>query len=116
MTLTLTPNGGAETELRLEHTVPIETARNVAGALFVGPGWDGAFLGLGLYLAGEAIGDPREFENSPEVVRFNVASIDRWVSVVEQAGAPAEAVTQLRAISLAQFAPGTPEAEQAGGA
>lgn len=82
-------------------------AQSVAGALFVGPGWDGAFLGLGLYVAGEAVGDPREAANSPEVVEFNIASIDRWSTVADQAGATPEEVEQTRAIALAQFAPGT---------
>jgi uncharacterized protein YndB with AHSA1/START domain len=38
---------GAEdetTELELEHTVPAEFAGGGAGALYVGPGWDGALL------------------------------------------------------------------------
>src|ERR1700752_2031781 len=47
--LTLTLRAvGEETELELDHTVPIAMAQSVAGALFVGPGWDGAFIGLGL--------------------------------------------------------------------
>lgn len=115
LTLTITPEGDAETELQLEHTVPLSMAQNVAGALFVGPGWDGAFLGLGLYIAGEAVGDPHEFANSPEVVRFNVVSIDRWTTVADQAGATPEEIEQGRAMALAQFAPGTAEAAAATG-
>ncbi|MFC5744630.1 SRPBCC family protein [Actinomadura rugatobispora] len=115
LTVTLTPEGDAETELQLDHTVPLSMAQSVAGALFVGPGWDGAFLGLGLYVAGEAMGDPREAANSPEVVQFNVASIDRWTTVADQAGATPEEVKQGRAMALAQYAPDTPEAAGATG-
>ena len=115
LTVTVIPEGDAETELQLDHTVPLSMAQSVAGALFVGPGWDGAFLGLGLYLAGEAVGDPREAANSPEVVRFNVASIDRWTSVTDQAGAMPEEIEQGRAMALAQFAPDTAEAAEATG-
>jgi uncharacterized protein YndB with AHSA1/START domain len=56
--LRLTPDGDGDTVLELEHTVPIEMAKSGAGALYVGPGWDGALLGLGLFLRGEAVGDP----------------------------------------------------------
>lgn len=105
VTLTLTADSDIETELELDHTVPLAMAQNVAGALFVGPGWDGAFLGLGLYVAGEAIGDPREMANSPEVVEFNVGSIDCWTTVAGQAGATTEEVEHSRTMALAQFAP-----------
>jgi uncharacterized protein YndB with AHSA1/START domain len=51
--LRLSPNG-EETVLELEHVVPFEVAQSAAGALYVGPGWDGALMGLDLYLRGEA--------------------------------------------------------------
>ena len=38
---------GSDTVLTLEHTVPKAMAGGVAGALYVGPGWDGALLGSG---------------------------------------------------------------------
>jgi uncharacterized protein YndB with AHSA1/START domain len=113
VTLTLTPAENGSTELQLDHTVPLAMAQNVAGALFVGPGWDGAFLGLGLYIAGEAVGDPQEFENSPEVVEFNIVSVDRWTTVVEQAGATPAEIEQARAMALGQFAPDSTEAAEA---
>src|SRR4051794_25595266 len=71
--LTLTARGADETELTLDHSVPAAMAGSVAGALFVGPGWDGAFLGLGLYLAGEVVGDPRDAANAPEIIPFSRA-------------------------------------------
>jgi uncharacterized protein YndB with AHSA1/START domain len=41
-----------ETWLKLTHSVPLELAGSTAGALYVGPGWDGALLGMALYLNG----------------------------------------------------------------
>lgn len=115
LAVTVTPEGNDEAELQLDHAVPLAMAQTVAGALFVGPGWDGAFLGLGLYIAGEAVGDPREAANSPEAVRFNIAAIDRWSTVADQAGATPEEIEQARAMALAQFAPDTAEAAEATG-
>jgi uncharacterized protein YndB with AHSA1/START domain len=44
--------------LELEHTVPAAFAGSGAGALYVGPGWDVALLGLALWLRGEPVEDP----------------------------------------------------------
>jgi uncharacterized protein YndB with AHSA1/START domain len=95
----------SETELTLDHTVPVAMAGSVAGALFVGPGWDGAFIGLELHLADEIAGDPREMANSPEVIAVSKASIDLWTGVVREAGATPDEVEGGRQMSLAQFAP-----------
>ena len=95
-----------ETLLKLTHSVPIELAGSAAGALYVGPGWDGALLGLGLYLAGEVSGDPVAAANSPDVQNFNVRSIQEWIAVLEASGtADAEAIAAAEQASLAQFAP-----------
>jgi uncharacterized protein YndB with AHSA1/START domain len=92
------------TTVRLTHTVPLAMAGSGAGALFVGPGWDGAMLGLGLFLRGEAIGDPVEAASSPEVVRFNAGSIDRWTAAVESSGtASAEEIAGAREAAVAQY-------------
>jgi uncharacterized protein YndB with AHSA1/START domain len=61
---------GAATVLELEHSVPVAFAGSGAGALYVGPGWDVAVLGLGLYLRGEPVDDPTTWEGTPEVQRF----------------------------------------------
>lgn len=75
-----------------------------AGALYVGPGWDGAVMGLGLHLRGDVIGDPVEAANTPEVIEFNKGSIDRWTAVVESSGtATPEALAQAREVSIQQF-------------
>ncbi|GHE84183.1 activator of HSP90 ATPase [Amycolatopsis deserti] len=101
----LTGNGEA-TDLELEHTVPIEIAQSGAGALFVGPGWDGALMGLALYVAGEAPEDPVAAANSPEVQEFNAGSVRAWSTAVEESGtATAEEIAALAQVSMAQFAP-----------
>lgn len=97
---------GEQTLLTLTHSVPLELAGGTAGALYVGPGWDGALLGIALYLAGEVSGDPVAAANSPEVQDFNVRSIQEWVAAVEASGtADADAIAAAQQASLAQFAP-----------
>jgi uncharacterized protein YndB with AHSA1/START domain len=97
---------GEQTLLRLTHSVPLELAGSTAGALYVGPGWDGALLGIALYLAGEVSGDPVAAANSPEVQDFNVRSIQEWIAAVEASGtAEADAIAAAQQASLAQFAP-----------
>jgi uncharacterized protein YndB with AHSA1/START domain len=102
----LTPQGDGNTVLELEHTVPIEIAQSGAGALWVGPGWDGALLGLGLFLRGEAPGDPVAAASSPEAQAFSEQSVRAWAAVVEESGtATAEQLATATEVSLAQFAP-----------
>ncbi len=86
VTLQLTPDGTDATVLALEHTVPSAFVPDGSGALYVGPGWDGALLGLGLYLSGNAVGDPVEAANSPMVLEFNAGSIPRWEAAVRESG------------------------------
>ena len=94
------------TTLELEHTVPIEMAGSGAGALYVGPGWDGAVMGLGLYLAGHVPEDPVKAANSPETVEFNRHSVRAWTTVVEESGtAGPDDIAAAVEMSLAQFAP-----------
>ena len=95
---------GERTTLELVHTVPLAMAGSGAGALFVGPGWDGALLGLGLFLRGEAVGDPLEAAGSPVVVEFNRGSIDRWTLAVERSGtATAQEIAAAREAAVAQY-------------
>jgi uncharacterized protein YndB with AHSA1/START domain len=102
----LTAQGEDETVLELEHTVSIEMAQSGAGALYVGPGWDGALMGLDLFLRGEAIGDPAAMANSLEVQAFSKQSIYTWVAVVKDSGtATDEQIAAATEVSLAQFAP-----------
>jgi uncharacterized protein YndB with AHSA1/START domain len=113
----LTPDGDGDTVLELEHTVPIEIAQSGAGALYVGPGWDGALLGLGLFLRGEAVGDPVAAANSPEAQEFSKQSVHAWAEVVKDSDtATAEQLAGATEVSLAQFAPDltTPPHQQNG--
>lgn len=104
LTLTLTAVGDS-TELELDHTVPLAMAQSVAGALFVGPGWDGAFLGLGMYVAGDAIGDPREMALDPVLVPFTRGSVEAWTAVVAESGATPDETEAGRRMAVAQFVP-----------
>jgi len=104
--LRLSSDGGDRTTLELEHTVPIEIAQNGAGSLYVGPGWDGAFVALDLYLRGKVSEDPVAAANSPEGQDLSKQSVDLWVAVVEASGtATAEEIAAGREVSLVQFAP-----------
>jgi hypothetical protein len=95
---------GEQTTLELTHTVPLAMAGSGAGALFVGPGWDGALLGLGLHLRGRSVGDPLELANSPEVIKFNRGSIERWTDAVESSDtASAEEIAGAREAAVAQY-------------
>ena len=97
---------GQQTLLKLTHSVPIELAGSGAGALYVGPGWDGALLGIARYLAEEVIDDPVAAANSSEMQDFNLSSIKEWVATIEVSGtADADAIAAAQQASLAQFAP-----------
>jgi uncharacterized protein YndB with AHSA1/START domain len=102
----LTADGENATTLELEHTVPIEFAGSGAGALYVGPGWDGAVMGLGLYLDGNVPEDPVAAASSMEAQQFSRRSVDEWTSVIEASGTatPDELAAAVEA-SIAQFAP-----------
>ncbi|HEU5439390.1 MAG TPA: SRPBCC family protein [Ktedonobacterales bacterium] len=102
----LTARGEGDTALELEHTVPIEMAQSGAGALYVGPGWDGALLGLDIFLRGEAIGDPAAAASSPTAQAFSRQSVQAWAAVVKDSGiATEEQLAAATEVSLAQFAP-----------
>ena len=104
--LRLVPDGATATTLELEHTVPIEMAGSGAGALYVGPGWDGAFLALGLYVAGQVADDPVAAASSPEAQAFSRESVEAWTSVIEASGtAGADELAAAVEMSLGQFAP-----------
>ncbi len=102
----LSAQGDSDTVLEIEHTVPIEMAQSGAGALYVGPGWDGALMGLDLFLRGEAVDDPVAAANSLEAQEFSKQSVHAWAAVVQDSGtATAEQLAAATAVSLAQFAP-----------
>jgi uncharacterized protein YndB with AHSA1/START domain len=104
----LAPDGKGATMLELEHTVPIEMAQSGAGALWVGPGWDGGLLALGLYLDGVVTDDPVAAASSPEALAFSKRSVHEWAAAVEASGtATPEQLAEAVAISTAQFGPGS---------
>lgn len=99
---------GDDTTVQITHGVPISMAGSGAGAFYVGPGWDGAFLALAMYLRGDEIGDPMELAGSAEIIEFNAASIERWQAVIEPSGtADADEIAAGRQAAVQQFtAPG----------
>jgi uncharacterized protein YndB with AHSA1/START domain len=104
--LRLSPAWDSETILELEHTVPIEMAGSGAGALYVGPGWDGAFMALGFFLDGVVIDDPVAAGNSPQGQEFSRQSVYAWAAAIESSGtASMDEIHAATAASLAQFAP-----------
>lgn len=107
--LRLSPRGEERTALELEHTVPLEMARSGAGALYVGPGWDGGFVALDLHLRGEAGGDPVAAANSPEGLELSRRSVDAWVAAVRASGtATDDEIAAATEVALSVFAPTAP--------
>jgi uncharacterized protein YndB with AHSA1/START domain len=103
----LSADGEGATLFELEHTVPIEMAQSGAGALWVGPGWDGGLLALGLYLAGEETNDPVAASSDPQALAFSKESVEAWASAVEASGtATPEQLAEAVQASMSQFAPG----------
>ena len=105
----LSPAGDGETTLELEHTVPIEMAQSGAGALWVGPGWDGAMLGLELHLDGGFTGDPVAAANTPEVLAFNKRAVQSGPRVEASGTATPEELAEAVQMSMSQFAPAAEE-------
>jgi len=111
----LSPDGEQRTSLELEHTVPVEFAQSGAGALYVGPGWDGGFVALGLYLEGQISDDPVAAANSPEGLDLSKRSVDAWLAVVEASGtATGDEIAAATQMALAQFAPGEVDTDDFG--
>jgi uncharacterized protein YndB with AHSA1/START domain len=107
--LRLTEHGADRTSFELEHTVPIEMAGSGAGALYVGPGWDGAVMGLGLFLSGQTPDDPVAMASSAEGQEFSRQSVHAWLAVVESSGtANEDEIAAATQVSLAQFSPDLP--------
>jgi uncharacterized protein YndB with AHSA1/START domain len=103
----LSPNGDRATVLELEHTVPLEMAQSGAGALWVGPGWDGGLMALGLFLDGQMAEDPVAAASSPEALAFSERSVHAWADAVKASGtATPEQLAEAVQMSLSQFAPG----------
>jgi uncharacterized protein YndB with AHSA1/START domain len=108
--LRLLSAGDDATTLELDHRVPLAMAGSVAGAIFVGPGWDSALMQLALYVSGESPTDPVAAADSPEVREFSRQSVTEWASASAGTGlASNEQIEEAKAMSLAQFAPDAAE-------
>lgn len=105
LTVTLAPAAGGGTELTLDHTVPLAMAGSIAGALYVGPGWDGALLGLHLHVSEHVEGDPVAAAGSPEAVDFTHRSLLVWLDVVAAGDITPEEFASAREAAMAQYAP-----------
>lgn len=113
--LRLSADGDDDTILELEHTVPIEMAGSGAGALYVGPGWDAAFMALDLFLDSRSDVDPLAVPNSPQGREFSKQSVHTWSAVVETSGtANPDELASATEVSLAQFASDTDESQEDG--
>jgi hypothetical protein len=114
--LRLTPDGDGATSFELEHTVPIEMAGSGAGALYVGPGWDGALMALGLFLDGKVAADPVAAASSPEAQEFSRHSVRAWTAAIESSGtASRDDIAAAVEASLAQFSPDLADAADQNG-
>jgi len=67
-----------QTLLKLTHSVPIELAGSGAGALYVGPGWDGALMGIAVLVR-----SPKIWLLQPIVLRYKTS-----MSVRSRSGSP----------------------------
>ena len=104
--LRLSEAPGDATIIELDHTVPLALAGSGAGAFFVGPGWDGAFLALGLFLGGIVADDPAAAANSPEAREFTLGAVEAWKATIAASGtATSEEVDAGYAGALAQWSP-----------
>jgi uncharacterized protein YndB with AHSA1/START domain len=95
----LTATSPDETELELEHIVPVDAHWEQFGPGAVGIGWDLGLIGLHLHItSGEPV-DPAEFmawSGSEEGRRFAIASSEGW-RAANVAGGASEADAQAQA-------------------
>lgn len=106
VTLDLAPAGGAATELLLRHAVGDNDHWATYGPGAVGVGWDGALLGLGLYLrTGASVDDPQAFGISPEGREFMQRSAADWGAAHAAAGVQAAIANEAAARTSAAYAP-----------
>ena len=103
----LTAVDAATTRLVLEHVAIVPEDRWAEyGPGAVGVGWDGAVLGLSLYLRGGApSSDPIGWQVSDEGRAFSTRSSERWGEANEAAGADREAAARSVANTTQFYAP-----------
>ncbi|HEX8626866.1 MAG TPA: SRPBCC family protein [Catenuloplanes sp.] len=89
----LTPGPAGDTEFELVHAAVVdEVFFPTYGPGAAGVGWDLGLLGLALHLAGGEIGNPSEFESSPEAREFSRRSAAAWGQAHLAAGGDPEQV------------------------
>jgi len=89
----IAPGPAGETEFELVHTAIVdEEFFATYGPGATGVGWDLSVMGLALHLAGGGIGDPTEFESSPEAAEFSRRSAAAWGEAHLAAGGDPAAV------------------------
>lgn len=102
----LSKGSSSDTVLELEHAAvmdPEQWAEFGPGA--AGVGWDLGLLGLGLHLRGESVGDPSEFETSPEAREFMTRSSQAWGAANEASGASHAEATRAAENTTKFYAP-----------
>lgn len=89
------------TRLELAHGVPLALAGSGAAALYVGPGWDGALVVLGLHLGGLPVGDPLALAATPLMAQAHDGAVDAWAKAVVASGTATaqQVVTARRAVT-----------------
>lgn len=94
--LRLTPAGADATTLELEHVAIVpDEMWDQFGPGAVGVGWEGGFLGLGLFLrTGATVDDPMAWSLSDEGRAFSTRSSEAWGAANLAAGADPEVVAR----------------------
>lgn len=95
------------TEFTLDHVAIAAdpTFWNQFGPGAVGVGWDLTLLGLGVHLRKESLGDPSEFESSPEARAFSAASSEAWEAASIAGGIPEAEARSMAANTKAFYVP-----------
>jgi uncharacterized protein YndB with AHSA1/START domain len=103
----LTATSADSTHLRLEHAAVVPEDRwSEYGPGAVGVGWDGALLGLALYLrTGSTVQNPEAWQVSDEGRAFNTRSSEAWGEANQAAGADPEVAARGVANSTAFYVP-----------
>ncbi|MFC0527380.1 SRPBCC family protein [Phytohabitans kaempferiae] len=94
----LTPGPAGDTEFELIHSAVVEEVFfPTYGPGATGVGWDLGLLGLAMYLRGEHVEKPSDFESSPEAREFSTRSAAAWGEAHLAAGGdPEQVATSVR--------------------
>jgi uncharacterized protein YndB with AHSA1/START domain len=95
------------TEFTLDHVAIASDPAfwNQFGPGAVGVGWDLTLLGLGVHLRKESIGNPEEFEKSPEARAFTTASCEAWEAASIAGGIPEAEAKSMAANTKSFYVP-----------